>query len=276
MEYWTFLLLLLCVSSFSPVTVWLPQPGVLLLGAHHSAVASASHSIDLFLITQHHSLSPEAYFFLTILSEVRMTTLSSVAPRSVGPFLSSFHHRVQCRVTSAFSDTLCLLIGGFRPFMFEVITACPQYTYSSFWCLFLLCLLVVSSPLLPFQLCVFLMLYDLLGSIRIDVCASSTGVFPTQNNLQYSKRPEGKKMNFSWQQNSALTLSPPLLGMPKATVVIFSEGPSLSLGFSCVCSSLGSATSPLDSDLLIKVFWPILGTQTKCLHLRFYEWLRVL
>lgn len=48
-----------------------------------------------------------------------MTTLPSVAPRSVEPFLPLFHHKVQCGVTAAFSDTLCLLIGGVGPFMFK-------------------------------------------------------------------------------------------------------------------------------------------------------------
>lgn len=37
------------------------------------------------------------------------------------------------------------------------------------------------------------------------------------------------------EQNSALTLSSPSLGAPKATVVIFSEAPSLSLGLVLLC-----------------------------------------
>lgn len=124
---------------------------------------------------------------------------SSVAPRAVEPSLPSFLHSVQCRITS---DTLCLSIGGFRPFVSEVITAWPQSTHSSFWCLFLLCLPAGLVPLLPFIPCVFLML----GSFALTVEHLLQAFFGFKTTRSIQNQPEANKMNFSWQQNSAHSL----------------------------------------------------------------------
>lgn len=172
---WSIKLSYCCCYVLPPSVMWFPQPGALLLGTHQSAVALlpiqlicfAFHSIILYHLR--HIFSD--YFVWRTFDHA----VFCCSP-CCGTSLPSFLHSVQCRITS---DTLCLSIGGFRPFVSEVITAWPQSNHSSFWCLFLLCLPVGLVPLLPFIPCVFLMFYDPLGFIRIDIWASSTGIFRT-------------------------------------------------------------------------------------------------
>lgn len=111
-----------CNSGFLPLALLLFDS---ITGCSLIATVTTSHSIDLFILTHHHSLSPPEFFFLDILPKYGHPTLPG-SP-SMETFPLPFHiclpvtspqrHRFNAKsyllAFFLYSDTLCLWNGDF-------------------------------------------------------------------------------------------------------------------------------------------------------------------
>lgn len=269
---WSIKLSYCCCCVLPPSVMWFPQPGALLLGRHQSVVALLPIQLICFAL---HSI---------ILCHLRHIFSDYFVWRTFG-------HAVFC--CSPCCGTLPSIISPQRsvqnyiryslsfdwwiPSLHVWTHHCLATMHSLFFLVFVLALSPgwVSSPSSLHTMC----FLDALWPAWVHSHWHLSIFYRHFSDLKHLAVFKTNLKRIKWTSvgnRILLTLLSPLLGAPKATVIIISEEFSPSLGFSCVCSALESATSPLVSEFLIKVFWPIVGIQTKCLHLSFYEWLRVL